>query len=358
MTKHMTLLSVLVVALMASSSASRAAPPALEDLGKLSVDAGVGPAAINTITTYLEHWVGVMAGAKSTTSVTEATAALIRGHEIHTSASYRYEYAKKFAEKMPPLLKLDGDALRLIKETNAAMVAAAMSQITTEPALAAMAKHRNPAVRYWAAKGYRHIGSLLLVQPGGAAKMLKALEQMGPAETSGPVVAAVLHAASGYPNVTGAQAGKLRLLLAKVWLARCGEVHAGNVEMIGAFRKAAKYLTAASKDEEKLALQLLIDVMESASLAMLVANNQKEPRWAALAELVTEAERRFAGMTGLQRTPIADILKGAKTPDLKAVAVRLQVNAYKKWLQTHRAIKPRFKPAPAATTQPATQPAG
>jgi len=358
MTKPMVLLPALTILLLTCSWAAAQDAPTVDQLAGLPTGAAVSAAAKKTVADYIDHWLDVLTKANAATTVIGARKMLDQGYTVLPSTSLKYEYAKHYAAKVAAALNLAGDPLKVIKETSAAMVAARMEQITIQPALDLMAAHANPAVRYWAAKGFRTAGPQLLAQEPYAGKMLATLDKTGAAETSGPVAAAVLHAASGYRDVSGDSATKLRAVLAKVWLARCQEVYQGNLEMIAAIQKASTRLTRATQAAEKTALQVLIDAMEAASLGLVkAAARQDEDVCEALGELLRGLEDRLAKTAGLSERAVGAALKSQGGWGLKAARIRLAVNKLKAWLAANRAIKPRFKPA-APRTQPTTKSAG
>ena len=338
--------------------------PLVDSLAGLPAGAVVSDAAIRTITRHIEFWLNVIKGAsikdaRASVAVSQAPQMLQQGFMALRSASYQYEYAKIYAAKVPPLLKLT-DKLHLSKEISVARVAALLKQPTIEPALSLMSSHKNPGGRYWAARGYYNVGAMLLDQPGMSRKMLATLAKMGQTESSGPVLGEVLVAACGSAEVVGANAAKLRAPLAKIWLARLQGVYAGKVETIDAFRKATEQLKAAKKDDQQTALQLIADALEAVSKGLDLRANQADDKvWEALSELIVSLERRYLDITGQKLASIKDILGGPDPRPIIAARVRLAVNGknYKGYLKKNLNITPRFKAAPIPAPIPATQPA-
>jgi len=369
MTNRITLALVASLLLTGAASIAQAGPagpvatgtPTVDELAKLPVETGVDAAAIKVIERYVEFWMKVLIEAKDRETISGdegARTALSAGfHQTHTAGTYRYEYAKVYAAKCPPALKLGSDKLKMTKEIIVAMLAASMDQPPIESALSRMSKHPNPAVRYWTAKGYRNVAPMLLAQPGLAGKMLATLERMGKTEQSGPVVAGVLHAVNGYATVSGPNAAKLRTLQSKIWLARLADVYAATPEMIAAYFKMTARLRVTNADEIKTALQLIADGMEAVSLSLAKQTVQDDDDlWKAMNQLLIELERRCAGIIGQQPLPVAAIFKSEDARPIKAAKARLEINKTKKLLKGQRSIVPRFKPArpvAAPTTRPA-----
>jgi len=360
MTKRTVLPWALAGALAVWVGLAAGAAPSLDELGSLPAEGALSRSAVDTVNRYVKQWVDALVAAKTADEVIGARRALVRGYEVQSSRTYRYEYARAVSRHVGPALSIGNDPLKPVKEVNAGMAVAGMTQITIQPALERMARHGNPGVRYWAMKGYRAVGKLLLLQKAGyARRMLTTLERIGLKDPSGPVVDGALHAASGYPELGGEEAGKLRAVLDRIWLARCEGVHGGEVDLVEAYRSAVNYLPATDEAERKLALQLLADVLEAASRAFVREDNQAGRTGGLLAELLGRIEQRLAPLTGSERKPLQAALADREKPlDLKAAQIRLRTNDYWKPLLARQGVKVRFEPPATPLTRPATAPAG
>lgn len=301
-------------------AASAPAEPSLEELAQLPAVGPLGGEAVTTIEEYVDHWMGKLAAAKTTEQLDKAHRKLMQGYEANPSRYYQLGYARVMANSVVAVLSAKLETMPQAKQATAAIAVASMSQITIQPALEVMAKHDNAAVRYWAAKGYRLCGGLLLAQGGQyARKMLATLERLGLEDESALVVAAVLRTASGYGEVNDDSAKGLKDVLDKVWLARCQQVHQGQVEMVEAYSKAVSFPRTATQAEQKLVLQLLADAMEAASLAYKESQKQEGPLGQAYAELMIRIEDRLADITGTGPRPVEAALENEEdTVDTRA----------------------------------------
>ncbi|KKL85502.1 hypothetical protein LCGC14_1954090 [marine sediment metagenome] len=293
MAQHTTvLLCVVLAAFVAFPLRAPAEPPTISDLAGLSVTGPLTGTDKKLISDYTTEWIKRLISAKKMSEVDAALKALLNGYRVHpSSVFYQLEYARAVAAGVPGAMTLTGDALHRAKEVRVAMVVASMNQITIEPALVLMLQHSNPGVRYWAAKGFRLTGRLLLIQGGDHAKtMLASLGRAGRKEASGPVLARILDALGPHPGVSGRWAVGLNAVLDNVWLARCKGLREGKREVVEAYRRA---LVVLERLPNKLRLQLLADAMEAASKGFFEATKaEKSEEAEALAEVLGTGKLR------------------------------------------------------------------
>ena len=357
---------VALVCLVPHAASAQNAPPTVADLSAISATGQLTTADEKTIDEYVKYWIGVMKAAKAPGDIEKARKALIQGYGIQTSAGYGFAFAKSFSTHAPAVLTLEGDPLRQLKEVNVSLVAAQMSRASIMPMLSKMLAHKNPAARYWAAKAFRGgqppLGELLLVQGGQLARdMLAGLEAAARNEKSGNVFFELLRAMEPYVNAPEAGGKGLSDAQGKVLLARCADVHAGDVGIIRTFKeyvllrgRAMDNQTFATADRKTFFLQVLADALEAASLAFLQADTRSGEAGEALRDLLIELEAQLAAQTKTPSKPIKAVLDNAQdTDDVKAAKVRLAVNTH--WKGELKNIKPGFVPPvkPAADTAPA-----
>ena len=310
--------------------------------------------ALKKIDAYIDYWVARMKSAKDIRKVVEARQGLVNGYRRHAAAYYQHACARSAAARIVGLLS---DADRA-KQIQAAMAMSDMPQITIQPALEKMAGHKNPAVRYWAVKGYRQAVRLLMIQGGNFAKrMLTTLEKLGTTDASGPIVAGVLIALIPYPEAGRQDVAKLRGVFDRVWLARCKDVWAGKIEIIEAFRKVEGFVVPANAADRKRVLQLLADAMEAGTLGLLKALNKKGPGVKRLRELLLRFETKLGQTAGVQTFPLQTML-GTKVDVEQATVARLR-GWLEHWLPALKklGVTPRFVVAPAAATSTQRTPA-
>lgn len=338
-----------------ADSASGAGVPTLEELRNLSVVGPVGFSARVKIEDYVGHWVGQMQTAKKIEETVTARKALADGYDAHDSPHWLVTYAEVSAEKIPALLLLSDR----VKQIQASMALAAMPQYTIQPALEKMARHSNPAVRYWAARGYRSSVRRLLLYPERTKKMCATLERLG-REESGPVLAVVLRTLIVYPGIRPESVALLRTTMDKIWLARLASLRAGDSSVIEAYRKAVVFLAPVGNDraDEKKILQLLADALEAASQGFSKFAGSRKSACQPWMDLLSDLERKLNTIAALKKitrtakTPIQDILAETRTPiTQKAAEIRLKVLEYWRPMLAKVGVKPRL--APAATTKPA-----
>lgn len=335
------------------SSSALAAPPNLGDLAGIAGADRLSDAAVKLIDDYIKAQADIIAAAKAPEEVAKAREALINGYKANEGEFYRIEYGRGLAKYVPALLDLN-DPLKKVKEVAAAMAVAEVPQATSGPALAVLIVHKNPAVRYWAAKGYRSAMAKLVTQgPQVTAATLAIIQKAGLAETSGPVLTGLVRALSPWQGATATDIAQLQKVAAAIWLGRSGDVKAGNVEIVEAFRKSLPVLPLIFPTPSN-PLQQLADAAEAASSAMLSTDNQEEPIARQLADLLIDLEAQLKQAAGSTMNPMTSALSklGAGGWDQKATEARLAWNEkWKPLLEKEKGIKPQAIPAP--TTAPA-----
>ncbi len=332
-----------------SEPARGADVPSLEDLNKLQIAGHLTLAARRDIEKYVGYWVEQMKKAKKVSDVVKTRKALTDGYNAHNTQPWQVAYAEISSEKVPVLFKLAGR----VKQIQAAMAVATMHQYTIQPALEKMARHKNPAVRYWAVRGYRPSVRKMLLYPERAKKMLATLERLGLKE-SGPILSVVLQTLN-INTVGGVEAPtRLRPILDKVWAARLKDLRNGKDGVVDAYRRAIIFFDPADKADEKKILQMLADTLESASKGFDKSVNRKgkksdQQSWISL---LSNLENKLAELTQTSKSPIQDILSDPKK-SIKQRAKEVSLMAISEYWKPKLAklgVKPR--PLPAATTKP------
>ncbi|MDY7011113.1 MAG: hypothetical protein SVV80_10235 [Planctomycetota bacterium] len=333
-----------------ADSTKGADAPTLEEIRNLPVAGPVGFSARGKIEEYVGHWVKKMTEAKKVSDIVKARQALTDGYDAHNSPDWLVSYAEVSAKKIPVLLGLSDR----VKQIQASMALAAMPQYTIQPALEKMSLHENPAVRYWAARGYRSSVRRMLLYPERARKMCATLERLGRKE-SGPILAVVLRTLIIYPGMRAEAVARLRSTLDKIWLARLGDLLAGRSDIIETYHKTVEFLTPFDKDEadKKKILQLLVDALEAASQGFNESGSSKKSAQQPWMDLLSELERKLNAITDTRKAPIQDILVDTKMPiNEKVTEVRLKaVQEHWKPLLAKLDVKPR--PVPVTKTKPA-----
>lgn len=343
-------LPLVVLAATVLPRTARAQDAAPDLPGDAEVRGPLGPAAVGKIDKYIDYWVAKMQGAKVVKAMADARQGLLNGYNQHGGASYQYAYAGSAAARVVAIL---ADTHR-VKQIQAAMALSEMPQITIQPALEKMAEHKNAAVRYWAARGYRRAARLLMIQGGNYAKRtLAALEKLGRSEQSGPVLAEALVALTPYTDAMPPHAAKLGESLDRVWLARCRDLWAGKAGIVEAFRKAEELVTPINPADGKRVLQLLADAMEAATAGLLEALTRKRPEPEGMAELIKSMEVKLGRVGSVEKLPLQSILS-------KKIDVQQATEAAWQWVEHWKPalkklqVAPRF--VPPVTTAPVTRP--
>ena len=162
MSKWTILLPVLTASLLLAAAGVPPKPPTMGDLTGIGAEDGLSKAEENVIRGYIRHWVQQLISADTPDAVLKAREKLQEGYNAQQqSRAYPYEYARIAAEEVLPALSLKAGPLQKAKELSVGVWIAGMRQSTIAPILEKMARHANPAVRYWATKGYRAAGERL-----------------------------------------------------------------------------------------------------------------------------------------------------------------------------------------------------
>lgn len=335
---------------LCSEPVHSAGVPSLEDLEKLKFANDIGLANRKKIKKYVEHWVEQMKKAKKVVDVVKARKALTDGYNAHNTQPWQVAYADVSSRKIPVLF----DLVDRVKQIQAAMAVAKMHQYTIQPALEKMAGHKNPAVRYWAVRGYRPSIRKMLLYPDRTKKMLTTLERLGHKE-SGPILAVVLQTLNTHAGGSIEAIDHTRPVLDKVWSSRLKDLRDGKDGVIDAYRNAIVFFDPANKADKKKILQMLIDALESASKGFDKSANRKGKKsglqsWVSLLSSLENKLIELA-QANKNKTPIQDILSNTKKSlEEKSTEVSLAVNEYWKPLLAKLGVKPR--PLPTATTKP------
>ncbi|MCD4699754.1 MAG: hypothetical protein K8R91_04180 [Phycisphaerae bacterium] len=332
-----------------ADSTKGADAPTLEEIKNLPVVGPVGFSARVKIEEYVGHWVEQMKKSEKAEDIVKARKALTDGYEAHSSPHWLVMYAEVSAEKIPTLLGLSDR----VKQIQASMALAAMPEYTIQPALEKMSRHGNPAVRYWAARGYRSSVRKMLLYPERTKKMCATLGRLGQKE-SGPILSVVLRTLIIYPGARTETVALLRSTLDKIWLARLANLRTGNIAVIEAYNTTVVDVAPYDKADEKRILQLLVDALEAASVGFDESGGSKKQAQQPWIDLLSDLERKLKTITRTGKTPIQDILAYAKMPITEKVTeVRLEaVQRYWKPLLAKLGVKPR--PLPVNKTKPVT----
>jgi len=314
--------------------------------------------SLRAIDAFVGYWLDQLDSAKTADEIMKARQGLVSGYERHSTAYYQLAYAEAVAKVASKALATKDR----VKQIQAAMAMAVMSQVSIQPALEKMAGHSNAAVRYWAVIGYQRAARALMLRGGAFSKtMLDTLERLGLKESNGPIVGTVMRALAPYPEARAQDVRDLRACLDKIWLGRCREILAGKAEIIDAYRNAERSSTPVNAEDGKHVLQMLADAMEAATLAYTKPENRRDPVAESLTNLLAGFEVKLAQVIGVTETPLQPILKEATSPGDKAAAVRLKWNEHWKPLLKQRGVTPRVSANSATTatgTSAATAPAG
>jgi len=342
-----------------------AQPPTVADLAGLPAEGPLSASAVKTIRDYVNHWVGVLKDAKGAEEVEKACGALARGYGLKNSTYFQMEYATAIGVAVPKALAWQSVPLLRVKHVQLSRAVSKMEQIYVRPALDAMLAHGNPGVRYWAAEGYRAISPKIVTFRGQRLReMLATLEKAGSREPSGLVLAKLFRVLSPDQPVEGRPGKDLRDTLAKVWRSGCKKVQKGDENVLDGYGRSLMVIARVAQDDKTAALQLVWDLMQATSLALLNGETQKDPALVkTLTGLLTDLEEQAAKILALSQKPIQAVLAdSARGLDQKAMEVRLLVNTQWKELlkargvSTWEAVAPTTKPA---ATEPAdTKPAG
>jgi len=332
-------------ALALSAVAARGQAPTL-GLSESELTGSLSQASKKKIDAYVKYWTGQMAQADTPVKVAGARLKVLEGYGAYAPLHYQLYYARSAAGQLASVLALADR----VKQIQAAMAGEAMPQISIQPLLETMSRHANPAVRYLAASGYRQAARRMMAQGRQyATKMLAALERLGMKDAAGPVVGQVLAALNPGPQSKPAEAGRLRAVARKVWLARCKEVLEAKADFVEAYVGAVGALRAMPDDaaDRKVVGQLLLEALEAGSRAYAEPAHHTGRAGEALVELLTGAESALADMFKKDMAAVQEVLGDRKMgEEVKALKARLAVNDAWKPLLAKEGVKVRDLPSP------------
>ena len=343
---------ILIVGIFASIiRPAEANVPTIDDLKKITVTGPLAPSTRNKMEEYIGYYVNQMKSAKEFKEVIRARKELLKGYNIHDSSYWRSSYAAICAERLVALLDIPDVA----RQVQVGIVLEKMPQYTIQPAVEKMAKHSNPAVRYWAVKAYKSSIRRILLYDIRAQKMFKTLKRLGMTD-SGPILMVVLRCLTPYPDMDEKAVSTMKSLFDEIWLTRCKDIYAGKVDVIQTYRKMVRFLIPFNEAGKKRILQLLTDALEAATLGFVNSGDEKKAAAKQLKELIVTLENKLADVSSTTETPILKILDEKLSSMEKAIRVRLKVNEYWKPILAKYGIKPRFHASDKekTTTRPTT----
>ena len=335
--------------------------PTLDDLSKLSTDRPLLRSAEGAIGDYIDDLIEKLKAAKTFAEISAIREKLISGFQVQVSSYYQLSYAKIASAKLPAVLSWPDKT----KQIAVAMAIAAMPQPTIQPGLEAMAASKNPAVRYWVARGYQRAAGRMMTQGGRFSRtMLGTLERLGRTETSGASLQGVFRALRPYSvEIKPSDLAQLRGALVKVWRARCGDLRDGKLDIVNAYRSEVAVLspTSGSKEDDKTVLQMLADAMEATAQALSIDKNTGDAAVSAnLSELLIAIESRLGEVLVKTESPVRAALRDRSlSADVRIQTALLAVG--ETWMSAlkERGITPNLPAATAgnSTTKPASAPA-
>ena len=364
-------LFVLLGSLMIRGSVSLAQPPGL-DIPDSAVARGLGPAQIAQIDKQLGYWRNRIIKATDVDQVTKARSGIKKDYRLHMNTAYQYPFAGRAAEILTPLLKdtlRPDDKLMRLKEVNVAVALSEMPQVTIQPALETMVRHKNPAVRYRGWIGYVDTRKLILAQGSNfVPTMLATLRNSAAKETSAPVIGAILEMTDVKPS-TGtvpravardAQRQAFEILRAN-WSRWCKRLLAREPEMAMMLRKGVKAMetlsrsVAADQAGKGEVLQLLVDLIRYSAQTYDDAGGEGAVAHANNA-LLRQGEAALRTISGKTDNRLAKALDSKETP--RGAIVRTAVLDWVTDLKDFGVVAPKVVyPATQPTTQPAAPPA-
>ena len=346
------IISVVITFQFLMRTSVEAAVPTIEDLEKITIIGPLPASVRKKMEEYIGYYVNRMKSAKNFKEVIQARKKLIKGYSVHNSSYWQSGYADICADRLLALL----DVPDVARQIQAAITLANMPQYTIQPAIERMAKHSNPAVRYWAVKAYKASIRRMVLYDARAEKMFQTLKRLGMTD-SGPILMAVLRCLTPYPDMDEKTISTMKSIFDEVWLARCKDVYAGKVDVIQTYHKMVRFLIPFSEEDKKRILQLLADALEASSLGFINATNRKNLAAKRLMELLIALENKLADITATSETPILKILDEKISLMEKAIKARLKVNEYWKPILAKHGIKLRFHaPKKSTTTKPTVSP--
>ncbi len=255
---------------------------------------------------------------------------------------FRRYFAESVTREIVPVVLADGSRLG---QVNAAVLVGSLRQPVTLPALEAMVRHPNPAVRYHGMRGYRNIRALLLGVGGNMRDaMFRVLTERAGTETDALVLAellSVLDLSSGsdlqgldslalnsarqaaQPIVTGVLASRLQgVRNADLAVVRA---YGRSIDAVEEFARAAP-----NAEQRRPLLTLLADILANASAAYadraVPGVDRDDPTIQALGSLLKEVELTIGRITNSNLQAISSEINRTADPAEKVQAIQSQVD--------------------------------
>jgi hypothetical protein len=368
MTRSLLYISLLAVACLAGTALGQDAPT-FPDKDEAQT---MPPTAQKKVDGYIDYWAARLKSDK-TEDQAKASQLLVLGFQAHAIPLYQGYFAKSATARLLPLLT--GDRTR---QNFAAMALKDMTTPDIQPALEAMSRNENAAVRYWAVKGYVPLAPAIMTGGGENAKtMLATLERLGIADRAdGATLGTIFRALLPSPDAKPAQVTDLRKLLAKIWLARLADVVAGDAEVIRAYQRIiALPLEPLNNDDKKAVMRLLLEALDAAAKGMLKNAGKEDlvrlvvPKNATKGDLVgpypdllVTAEEQLGKLAEVTERPVAAAITGINDGtkiDIPALKVQLALNDTWKAAMKKLDVTPREIPQPTSaptTSGPTSKP--
>lgn len=284
----------------------------------------------------IKYWLEQIRAAKDSKTIDDARKGLTGDYRDAEADGYASGYALLTVE---PAIKLlagqipEKDPLKRLKEVNVAIVISRMPQKKViQPALEAMVKHPNPAVRYYGWRGYIAIRDLVLEEPDRTKTMFKSLDK-ATGETSLAVLALVLKMLyfsrgrpADIPVKTWEQTQETAYtIFDRMWSKLCRQVLDGNMEMADVCSKALPALVrldaALGKDDKKKRQrlrQMIADLTwcagQAFDKALEEAKASDKAAEALRAAAKAAAAAAAAGASGVRPAPGVRLPPGARPP--------------------------------------------
>jgi len=261
-----------------------------------------------------------------------------------TGDGFKRYFATQMGEKfVPATLKKELSPIVLV---NAALAIAMIDQPEIAPKLALMlTTHPNPAVRYYAAKGFaRTAGAILARGSNEPNSMFTALAKAAGTERNPSVIRALAQALSlgsagkADPSILGAARSRSRQILAALAARRLQAVRDGDLAMTDAFSYVVQALAATSAglsaENRAAPLQTVADIMANVSKSYYDAAIQtdssgrervSEPP-AAMSMLLVYCERAIGDMLGQKNSAVSRAI-AANPQKSDVLKLQLAVNA-------------------------------
>ena len=329
------------------------------------------------ITAYVQHWTDILKNADKEPKVVEARGKLMAVFLNYLgSVEHQDYYAREAAAITTGVLRSAPARLRQLKETNVAILFAAMQHPGVQNAYEAMVTHPNEAVRYLGWQGCREIRKQILGIDRLAARLLASLRKAA-ANENAPIVAEAVFRAMEAPELTVTPLPPQRLeeirreflkILGEFSLRWCRRVLEGDTAApttcqagVSALRKSAEVMEN-DKEARTAILQMLADMLWCSSKAYYDQPAGEVAEANAL--LLQDIELALNVITGLPARPVSKWLNERGIPEeqkskevrleaLKWIVERLKPMGVKNPEETF-APKPTTEPAPPA--EPTTAP--